>query len=224
MPMLGITVAMIDAQPEVAAIQIGAVMLWPDDEKVRSQAIEAGLADSVRRAARSWQGNLTMSADILEWMLGAPRPQDFDVRNRYRNGVAAGNILLRAVGANQINLSTGLTKIKADIEQRLGLARSNRDRQQRPVSAHTEKIWQSFKPVAHLWAAHGFYRHHNAVPCSSNDIEQFLACAEECRLLGEATKPRGSPSGPVLQAGVAWIVPHEITLPMGHLRFRRNTR
>jgi len=88
------------------------------------------------------------------------------------------------------------------------------------------RVWSTFRSVAHYWAAHVYLKFHRVpgfgdnlkFPCPANRMATFLAFAESLRRLGEATRLRQAPST-ILRVHESVRLPDRLVLPQVQLDF-----
>jgi hypothetical protein len=217
--------------PQRAIAYLESVMLSPrndtDRTKFYDNLIAAKISDKLRAdanrvpAARPFSNKqISALADVLAT---APRQQEVHKERSRRclQGTAAGLILWEGLVARDRGQETGLSKIKADIAdvlQRKGKKRGP------SVSFLDNVLWQTFRPVAHLWLA-SLLRElaklapdNAGAPCTPGDLIRFLAIAERLRLDGEAARFWKS-NQPLLHPNYTWKVPSNIRLPRLAIRY-----
>ena len=186
----------------LAAIE--AVMLWPDDEKLRASGFHAADAQFLLENRALLLAR--QDVDWLRYLADAPRIGDIHVRDPYAHGVIAGYILHDTVGKIILGLEdASIGKSIATCSQ--GFWRRFR------VSEKTinNVVWPRYKPVAHFWAAYfsNYLAGDTVWPCDVSKISQFLAEAEAYREFGETLKPFKSRHG-VIPPDIAVRLPFAI--------------
>jgi len=220
MPTLAISQETLDTMPALARVVVVATMLWPDDEKMRADAVHFGAAhflDAVREATHGPDDVVALDAQTIAWMQRAPRIDNLVGGNvRARSGDIAGRILIECLSEHRTGKPVGLQTVKADIERHLRLAGPNRGTgpHAKKVGTVVEDAWKAFRPVAHLWAANLMAGDHVV------DIAGFLARAESIRQQSERMKTKYSKEA-LLPPNAAWRVPDGLRLTRGQIAFRR---
>jgi hypothetical protein len=220
---LAISQEMLEIMPDRARVVVVATMLWPNNEKMRYDAIHFGATDyvnAVREATHGPDDVVSVDSKTIAWMNSAPCIGDLAGGNvRAKGGDIAGRILIECLSGHRTGRPVGLQTVKADIEKHLKLAGPNRGTgpHAKKVSTVVEDAWKAFRPVAHLWAANLMTGAH------VSDIMGFLARAESIRQQGEGLKTKYSREA-VLPPGAAWRVPDDVRLPRGQVGFRRIAR
>lgn len=205
-----------DIGTRLALVKIEAVMLAPDDEKVRERLLEAGTIafgrDVLKEAAENGQELPTMPAGLAHWMaselpaIQAPKTPEL----RFRHGVIAGLTFLdmltedatRPGRASEAAAIGRISEIPGLIEWT------------RRSTGTLRSIWSRFRCVSHIWAAYQVEGREmgECFPCRSDRIDSFIARAEGFRRKGEEVRCYRA-SMPILgPKGSAWRFPDQNSL------------
>jgi len=165
-------------------------MLWPTDETKRLDAYKSAVVafgQELRREGKKLDHStiaelLDLAADAtpLNRMAGL-------VEDPYRDGLMAGNVLIVALTGSD---EKGNRLKLGDIYKKL---RESFAPQARKInnSSFVNTIWQNYRSVSHLWAAHIQITENQqrpVFPCELRDVIEFLWLSEEWRRRGETTK------------------------------------
>jgi hypothetical protein len=108
----------------------------------------------------------------------------------------------------------GLQAIKKFVSERLGKTPYF---ERVSVSTIDNAIWRTFRPVAHLWAAHYMAANTPELPRADRrrnpPLQQFLGMAEALRAMGEAQRMRQS-AETLLNPDATWRVPDDLFVPV----------
>jgi hypothetical protein len=195
---------------------IGSWMLWPDDEAKRLDAVTSEVVAMGRDLQR--RGRLDRDALGLLLELAAeakPVGQSFELEP-YKHGMMAGHMLMAAIGGKDpegkpLTLDAIGKLLRKKFAPRRGSETS---------FVHT--VWQRYRRVSHLWAAHvqmdmGNERRRSLVfPCALSDVIEFLSLSEDWRRKGESTKTAPRSPSTILKPGECVRVP-------GTMRFDKSS-
>lgn len=187
---------------------VGAVMLWPNDQNARENAIQTSAVAFFRKV-----GADLSKADLVELMHLAADAQPLaqlqdESKIRFEKGVRAGLYLRETVGLAQLGRHPSMKRQAVRASAAItGPA----------IKPHTfeNHVWPVYRCVAHFWAASLDLNldlnsktagNPSAFPCALTDFRVFLARAEGYRELGEHTRAHQAPRT-VLRPG------HSIRLP-----------
>jgi len=191
---------------------IEAMMLWPDDDAARGRWIAASIVEW------GWENIETMpEAQLRRWALdaraarGMPSNADLqpEANKRHPHGTVAGAIVLEAIMLGRLAPDqAAVRKVQESLADRL---KGSFQIEPKTMNNKAGPIYP-FRPVAHLWAAHGaaWRGGDKTFPCKASRLGEFLAIAEVIRAVAEHSRVKKSPST-VMRPGEAVRLPAEIT-------------
>lgn len=201
---------------------LAAWMLWPrpEDEVLRRDA---------RATIETWRalnnGNYPSPQSpaehrlLVDLILTTPRMDQYAdaMQQGFKRGVVAGRIVFEAV--RDFAVKREPVQIGSTIE-RIAAAFTTKTEN---LSAKTinNRIWRDYRCVAPYWAALGILpqrQDQQRFPCAPHKLGQLLAMADDFRRRGEITK-LARRSAPLLRKGETILVPRQIDLPRGQIRF-----
>jgi hypothetical protein len=162
-------------------------MLWPHDEVLRLEAYKSAVVTFARDHKQQMKLDPSIFEELFD-LTAEARPLHRIAElaeDPFRDGFMAGNILIVALEGRD---EKGNRLKLGDIHDKL---RKLFARQKGDNSKFVNSIWQKYRPVSHLWAAHITLAGSNskyAFPCELKDVIEFLWVSEEWRQRGEATK------------------------------------
>jgi hypothetical protein len=205
-------------------LAIKSVMFYPDDGMARIAFVKSRalrLADDAVRKGTS----LSVSEmeqwrnDALEILPLTDKRFEAEKDRRGRDGICAGALLFQAVGKRE-----ALTPLKKKITDilfghKLMVRTADGKIHTGSNSAVDNRIWKTFRPVAHFWAA--FLLMHkdgeridDFLDRMMDDVIQFLMTADKLRLMAEKTRQKHAiesvlrPGGSVLLPEFMRHLPH----------------
>jgi hypothetical protein len=192
---------------------VGSTMLWPDNEKLRKQAMHAVMVDLIFQAGNHPEPQMPAERrEFVDLIRTAPRVADYDaaVQDGYRRGMIAGEMLREVIiGAEARPNSFKLTAIKKRIASEFVQERIS-------VSTINNSIWRNYRCVAAYWAAFitvGMPPADRTFPCRPSILGVFLSLADYFRRMAEITHTPQSPKQTLLRQGETVAIPPSIHLP-----------
>lgn len=214
-----------------------AVMAWPDHDVWRARAIESSnvaaeierlenlalrdgtfvIGEPLVRDCAHVDTNLHFLRRAAAALPMATIREESGVR--IGNGQRVGMVLLEALRLGRRPVAGGRWRSLNEIKKHYAKMPPPGVKASSIQTMHN--IWKQFQPVAHLWASwammrmsaasknHDLAQHDGVVPCLAGEIEEFLAFAEACRVVGEATRFHQS-SEFVLREGETWRMPVDL--------------
>jgi hypothetical protein len=178
-------------------------MLWPNDEAQRQDAYTSAvvaMGHDLRREGKLDHSTLEELFDLA--VTAKPLAQLNELaRTPLEQGLMAGNILIAAIEGK--NENGGRIK-RGEIDDKLRelfapqAGKTNK-------SSFVNTIWQNYRSVSHLWAAHIQFTENQygrlVFPCELKDIIEFLWLSEEWRKKGESTKTAPRAPSTILPPG-----------------------
>jgi hypothetical protein len=196
---------------EETLLYIQAVMLWPHDAQMREAAYGIPMVENM--LSEFSEGRLRPSkenAELLSRALWYPSSDHIreEADRLLWHGYSAGAILYRLLYADAKGVRDSIRNVVTGLSDYFHAKRIRE-------STINHFTWPTYRPVAHLWAAHlsiGQMREHYTVPCCIEDLPLFLALSERNRIEAEEVRlPRSKST--LLPAGETWRVPEGLSLP-----------
>jgi hypothetical protein len=204
MPFLPIDSTIITTPSRLHLAIIESWMLWPNDETKRLGAYTSAVVAFGQELKRKGKLDHSTLPELFDLAADATPLNQMAglVEDPYRDGLMAGNILIVALAGGD----EGNRRKLGDIYKKL---RESFARQKGDNSSFVNSIWQKYRPVSHLWAAHIQITESDqrpVFPCELRDVIEFLWLSEEWRQRGETTK--SAPKAPtILEPGECVRIP-----------------
>jgi hypothetical protein len=220
MPFLPIDSSIVSNPSRLHLSIIESWMLWPHDETKRLDAYKSAvvmLGHDAKREEKLDRETLEELFDlaveakplnqITELAMG-PFPKIPLTDSPLKQGLTAGNILIAALeGKNEKGDRLTRGEIDKKITKLFAPQKGNN-------SSFVNTIWQNYRRVSHLWAAHiqlvESDPHYLAFPCKLGDVIELLWLSEEWRKRGESTKTRPRSPDAILPEGECVRIPDEM--------------
>ena len=193
------------------------LMLWPDDEAMRSRAMKVAIVEEGQSLSRRGLLSNIEISELLDAAVVTERRADLvdHTVNSLTQGLVTGIVLFRAISHADIEGDRGKIGLSIDIISE----RIWPKYRLRPKTI-TNQVLPRFRSVAPLWAAFvaEALKDERSFPCRVTKLPEFFAYAEEYRKKGEATRTPHSPRM-LLQPGESVVIPYVDLLPKVHLEF-----
>jgi hypothetical protein len=217
-----------------AAITTWAVMLHPRDAKARDELLITQKAGAIATLQKEGRIGAEVAGKLLEQYLAphgglialthasGDRAMASMEANRYP-GFVTGQVFLQMVRMYASELPASLNKAVHVVVKSLqpipeALGRKDIATSDRSIIS----MWETYKPAAHLWAAHWVWHQTNnqepdpALPAWRDDLLLLLSSAELFYRLGARIIPH-SRQEPLLDPSEAWRVPPDFEVHETHL-------
>ncbi len=239
MPVIDLSEDELTNNPRFSAIKVMAVMVFPDNERLREEFLVSVAYRWAAQQAHMNGLNLVVDASCSDILLAVNNPArqlddalpavvEGSVKTpgapRMTGGGVAGSILLHAIrqkigGNSNIGLKECIAALSNQLQSKAGRAK-----RARPQDLKTH--WHRFAPVAHLWAAVEHISRSRALPGGEQilawdgllpterpQLAAFLATAETFRELGQSIRHRNA-QATFLRPDDMWMLAKEFE----HLR------